>query len=506
MLLLVSAALWFDAGNALADAKTVTIVVPGFQSGGLQVGEQAQPRPNALLPASEAFTLRIPAPSSGEISGTAQLWPEALDDGCKSGPNSQDRRQTYELELTDSSTSEGRALTAAIPPLEVDQAFCFRFRVARAPTSVELARIAHDAVSTVVSIVIGGAGGDKSPCPAGATETRALMLRVLERSKTGFVGDLGPAAEVAQPLYAVNVSANCVAAVNALKNHAAEALASLTWREKLAVQERALKSMPIVEIRSPRVAFSGKVVPLHTLIQPKRTRTELSALLEQLDDSAKSRLASSAAALAPWRDATHALVKALETNESSTLGSEQANAFQQRLMTADDALSKPLEINLKLGVRDGTLSEHVMSAQLDQLAAGLAAVLPVDVIDPAKLSAAKQTLEAVVATRAASAEAVKAHKASIVSSSAANELLRTSLTSVLTSTDVQNAIDIAPPTIACRLRSRQHMADPATSASQPSATKSGEGRVLECDAVRVQRPAERSDADVDSPRPLWTRR
>jgi hypothetical protein len=234
---------------------------------------------NRLLPAGEAFDLRVLAPSTGAVAGTVEVWPDE-NHSCKA-PNTQSR-QFYRLRLTADGKDDDRVLRSQIPPLQVDQPYCFKLSLRRSATEVEIKAIAGSSVGELLAPLLSADGAACYQINA-PDETKFTAALGRATKAADLQGNVELAASLALREFVTSSAASCDALVKAVDLLQRYTAANEEQEQRLKTSTTALaKVHPPGPQRSPLLLLAEKPVLVHSLIAPAATDADLKSALQQL--------------------------------------------------------------------------------------------------------------------------------------------------------------------------------------------------------------------------------
>lgn len=109
-----------------------------------------------LIPASTTFVLELP--TEQKTTGTVKVWP-ALSD-CSIYPE-ENTKQSYELAMSPYLQNQQHSLRATIPPLQVNQPFCFEITVAGNPAEDTIDYLKTSIIKVAIDDFITSCTADK---------------------------------------------------------------------------------------------------------------------------------------------------------------------------------------------------------------------------------------------------------------------------------------------------------------------------------------------------------
>lgn len=178
------------ATSASADPRTVDLVtIPGETT--------TQLAPNGLLPAGEAFQVRIAAPESAErmvSGGSLEIWPG--DHGaCDRSSRPSGDRQHYFIALRASGTGAERVLSGEVPVLQLGTHYCFELVRAALLNDTELTALTQ-ATAPRIAAALGAAPQCQFTDGASWQRARSTVERALHDS----IGQILPQGSIAREL------------------------------------------------------------------------------------------------------------------------------------------------------------------------------------------------------------------------------------------------------------------------------------------------------------------
>jgi len=93
--------------------------------------------PDAQFPSGSSFVVQFSA-SDPTLTATIEVWPTAMHPDCTTSP-AESTRQYHKFAMSASGDGAARVLSATIPPLQLDQRFCYRLTPSKGFTPVDIA-------------------------------------------------------------------------------------------------------------------------------------------------------------------------------------------------------------------------------------------------------------------------------------------------------------------------------------------------------------------------------
>jgi hypothetical protein len=431
---------------ASADTTTVRIVPLaelGRPAGGAPApGGELNARLDHKLPSSVSFIVSVRLGDLGvdpkdPAKGVLDVWPQ-VERACTAPPldledDQKKVKQYHQLGMSLGGAGSDGVLSATVPPLQIDQRFCFSVRV-EAPISVAalqmgvrkriLAALAKDLLSPERSCALPTDGSYfVEPLLQGVGE----VLKMSGDQLTLIRDSVIDGAQKAQSAFLPNGPAACRDAL--AKRAGVDATMDQVTRLKAITEEKraaVVNLSPPFEVSVPLVAVSGKddakqVVAATELLVAAADPKALKEAADQLD--------AQGSAYKPWAELLSRVVAAPPGERAKAVRAAQDQA---------QALQKKTRLPLKIWSGSGFVDFAVYKGKLDvpeQDVAGQLDHLPEGVAGPVK-TAMKDLVQAEANQREREGAVVVALQAS----AQARDALEKELLAALTSNDVRQSL------------------------------------------------------------------
>ena len=312
----MTACLLLASSHAAADGLPIVHGVPSVPLTGLRLlahtpgGHDAGINLDASPPASAQFYLEIPVPDAS-MTGVLKVWPLAEQDGDaqKCGRNKPEGKpQSYTLGMGTVKEDEAFYLRATVPPLQVDQKFCFAVTIRFTISTTEMNGVA----AMVANQILTDVSTPPTPCDLATGKLEQLLRAQLDLASIP-VDDLTIAVAHAKSSYDARARAKCGDMQAAHDRYTSDR--KQLPRLQAALDRKADTSgLPVLTaLAAPRLTVQGVLTDAATIAKATAAAETIDSAASQL----RVRLNDPAyppgdrAILAKWADALDALSQAL---------------------------------------------------------------------------------------------------------------------------------------------------------------------------------------------------